>query len=308
MKDPLFLVLGLGFLILGSHWLVRSLQFFSFYFKWKPLFLSIVVLGFVSSSPECFVTINAGLKGLSDAALGNILGSNIINILLVLSLTGLFYSFSPDKQVSRFDMPALILGILALGLFFIDQIISRWEALLLLGFFAFYLKLLFRKRKTEEALPLKKEAPLSILKAGAYLIFGFAFLFIGSSWSVDSSLNIVKALSLSERFAGVFILSLSTSLPELVTSFQAVLKKEGGMALGNIIGSNLFNTLFILGSASALKPLHFSTGIYADYFFMLAVTLFLSLSFFIFKSIPKIIFGGFIISYFVYILFVSGSL
>lgn len=308
--DLLLLCLGLSFLIVGSHLLVSSLKTLSLYFKLKPLFLSIVVLGFASSSPEWFVTITAGFKDLSDAALGNILGSNVINILLVLSLAGLFYKFSSDRQIIRFDMPVLIVGSLILGLFSVNQRIDWWEALLLLGVFSAYLVLLFQKRKNEDV-SLKGDVldrKFSVFKALGILVFGFATLFVGSSLAVDSSLDIVESLSLSERFAGVFILSISTSLPELATSLQAVFKKEGEMALGNIVGSNIFNTLFVLGSAGLLSSLQFSKELYYDYFFVVLVTLLLWFALLFFKNIAKVVFTFFIAVYFLYIVFVSGAL
>ena len=308
MQALLLLILGLGFLVLGSHWLVNSLKSLSLYFKLTPLFLSIVVLGFVSSSPELFVTVTASFKDLSDAALGNILGSNVINILLVLSLAGLFYGFSWNRQIVQFDMPVLIASCCVLGLFSINQTISWLEGLFLLGIFSIYFVLLFRQRKSTKQEELSLDKNFSLFKSLKDLTLGFVVLFIGSSLAVDSSLNLVKTLSLSERFAGVFILSLSTSLPELAASLQAAFKKEGGMALGAIVGSNIFNILFVLGSASMLNPLHFSQGLYHDYFFMLFVTLILYFNLLIFKNIPKVVFGLFIISYFVYIAFVSGVL
>ncbi|MCY4320837.1 MAG: hypothetical protein OXC37_00305, partial [Bdellovibrionaceae bacterium] len=121
MLNFIFLFISLLFLLVGSHWLVKSLKGLSIYFKLKPLFLSIVVLGFVSSAPEYFVTLNAGLKNLSSVALGNILGSNIINILMVLGLSGLFYDFNYKKSILYFDIPILIFGILLVGLFSIDK-------------------------------------------------------------------------------------------------------------------------------------------------------------------------------------------
>ena len=302
------LIVALVFLILGSHLLVSSLRSFSIYFKLKPLFLSIVVLGFVSSSPEWFVTVTAGWKDLSDAAFGNILGSNVINILLVLALSGLFYSFSRDRQIIRLDIPVLIGGSFCLGLFSVNQKLVFFEALFLLGIFFVYLALLFQKRKSEKQKVSLEIKGFSLWKSLGKLLFGFIVLFTGSSLAVDSSLNLVEAVGLSERFAGVFILSLSTSLPELAASLQAVFKKEGEMALGNIIGSNIFNTLFVLGSAGLLNPIHFSKEIYFDYFFMLAITLILCFFLFFFERIPKIVFCFFIVSYFIYITFVSGAL
>ena len=312
MLNFLLLLLGLSFLLLGSHWLVKSLSGISFYFKLKPIFLSIVVLGFVSSSPECFVTLNASFKGLSSAALGNIVGSNVINILLVLSLAGLFYGFTWKKQIVYFDMSVLIFATLLLGLFSINKNIGFLDGLSLLTVFIIYLFFLFKQRKEENKTDSKEEQTLSssfcLKKSFVLTALGFLLLFTGSSLAVDSSLELVKAFSLSEKFAGIFILSLSTSLPELATSLQAVFKKQGEMALGNIIGSNIFNTLFVLGSASLLKPLQFPPELYSDYFFMFFVTLALFVSLLFFKKILKFIFSAFIISYFIYISFVSGIL
>ena len=306
MLNFLLLFFGLVFLLLGSHWLVKSLCGVSFYFKLKPVFLSIVVLGFVSSSPECFVTLNASFKGLSSVALGNILGSNVINILLVLAFAGLFYGFTWKKQIVYFDMSFLIFGTLLLGLFSIDKNIGFLDGLSLLTVFVIYMFFLFKRRKEESGAEKALSSSFSLTKSLGLTALGFVFLFVGSSLAVDSSLELVKAFSLSEKFAGIFILSLSTSLPELATSLQAVFKKQGEMALGNIVGSNIFNTLFVLGSASLLKPLQFPKDLYSDYFFMFFVTLILFLSFLYFKKILKFIFSVFIVSYFIYISFVSG--
>ena len=308
MLNLIFLLVGLFFLIIGSHWLVKTLKGISFYFKLKPLFLSIVVLGFVSSSPELFVTLNAGFKGLSSAALGNILGSNIINILLVLALAGLFYGFTFKKHIVYFDMSFLLFGTLLLGFLSIDKNIGFLDGLSLSTVFIIYMFFLFRQRKEEKREEVELPSSFSLTRYLALLLLGFVFLFIGSSLAVDSSLALVKVFSLSEKFAGVFILSLSTSLPELATSLQAVFKKEGEMALGNVVGSNIFNTLFVLGSSSLLKPLKFSNDLYSDYFFMSSVTVILFLSLLFFKTVPKIVFSIFIISYFIYISFVSGLL
>ena len=303
----LLFFLGLSFLVLGSHLLVSSLKSLSLYFKLSPVFLSIVILGFISSSPEWFVTMTASFKDLSSAALGNIFGSNVINILLVLALTGLFYNFSLDRQIARFDMPVLMGSILMLGLFSLNREFAFLEGLIFLGIFFGYLIFLFQRRKDTEVKTDSLSGKFSLWKDFVSLFLGFVILFFGSSLAVNSSLDMVEALSLSERFAGIFILSFSTSLPELATSLQAAFKKEGGMALGNIVGSNIFNTLFVLGSASLINPLYFSKGIYHDYFFMLSVTLFLWFALLLFKNIPRIIFGTFVISYFFYITFVSGA-
>ena len=304
IKDLLFLGTGLIFLLLGSHWLVKSLKGISIYFRLKPLFLSIVVLGFVSSAPEAFVTLNASFKDFSAVAMGNIIGSNIINVLLILSLSGLFCGLKKSEQILRFDMPVLIASAVLLGLVVIDKGLELWDGILLLFFFAGYLFLLFKKRKQEKQSQQALSTSFSVSKALIFLLAGFGLLFIGSSFTVDSSIALVKALSLSEKFAGVFILSLSTSLPELATTLQAGLKKEQEMALGNIIGSNLFNTLFVLGSASLINAMPF-LDFYGDYFFMCAIYALLFIGLLKFKKIPKAVFILFILAYVAYISIVS---
>ena len=306
MYIVLLLLSGFFFLVTGSHFLIKSLQDISLYFKLKPLFLSLVVLGFVSSAPEWFVTITASFQNLSDAAVGNVLGSNLINLLLILSLSGLFYLFLQDEQIVRFDMPVLTGSYAVLGLFAINQTISFLEGLILNGIFFLYLFLLFKKRKNTKQNKSNLSSNFSLFKSSINIILGFGLLFMGSRLTVNSSLSLVESFGLSQRFAGIFILSLSTSLPELATSVQAAFKKEGEMALGNIIGSNIFNTLFVLGSAGLINPISFSKEIYYDYFFMLFVTLVFWFCLSFFKNIPKTIFGFFIISYFIYIALVSG--
>ena len=148
-----------------------------------------------------------------------------------------------------------------------------------------------------------EEPDLKPLSSVAFLIIGFIVLFLGSSLAVDSSLNLVETFSLSEKFAGIFILSLSTSLPELASVLQASLKKESDIALGGIIGSNIFNTLFVLGTAGLFSSLSFLT-LYTDYFFMIAVHLALFLCLMLFTKIPKSIFVGFIGFYLFYIGFI----
>lgn len=314
MTDFVLLAFGLCVLILGSHWLLKSLKGLSIYFKLKPLFLSIVVLGFVSSSPEFFVSLNATMKELSSVAIGNILGSNIINILLVLSLGGLFCNFKKNVQIARLDMPVLMGSVLLLGLTVLDKVLGFLDGFIFLTLFLFYMVLLFKKRKADEGLSYNLAPNFSVFKSFVFLVIGFVFLFAGSSLAVDSAVRLVEVFSLDQKFAGVFILSLSTSLPELSAVLQAIFKKEQDMALGTIIGSNIFNTLFVLGSMALLKPLSFfmlgSTallkplsflGLYYDYFFMSVVTFILFVSLLFFKKIPKFIFVGFICLYFIYI-------
>lgn len=305
----LFLFLGLLFLAYGSSLLVQALQALSAYFKLKTLFLSIIVLGFVSSAPEFLVTVLSAYKGVHDAAIGNVIGSNIINISLVLSITALLYKCVSQKQIMRFDIPYLLFSFCLLMLLSIDQKLDQLESFILIVVFIVYLVSVFFKRKESQTQKLVVSSKLfSKFHCFKNLTVGFFLLFFGSSLVVNSTLGLIQAFNLSQRFAGIFILSLSTSLPELITALQAAHQKEKDMVLGVIIGSNVFNTLFILGSAGLIQSLQFSTSLYYDSGFMLISTLMLYLSFFVFNRLHRALAVLFILCYLIYIAFISGNL
>ncbi len=298
----LLFFLGLSLLIFGSHSLVRSLLALSQILRIKPLFLSIVVLGFVTSSAEWFVTLIAAHKGASDVALSNVIGSNTINILLVLGFVGLICPLRRvDSQIIKFDLPCLLGFLVFLGFLSYDGFLSVADCFFSLLVFVFYICFLFKNRKQEQVLESSPQESLGLFTSLRDLILGFICLFIGSHLMVDNSMEIGMTLGLSETFIGFFVLALGTSLPELVTSIFAALKKEGGMVLGNIIGSNIFNTLFIVGSAGLFQPLPVSSNLYTDYFFMFAISLFLWFVLATFKGISKKVSALFLIIYFAYI-------
>lgn len=313
----LLLAIGLTALILGGHFLVRFTIQFSRLWGVKPLFLSVVILGMGTSAPEWFVTSVASFQKSSGMALGNVIGSNIANILLILGLSGLFCRHPADRQVIRFDLPVFLLAIVILWFCSLNGIFSRLESGLFLILFTVYIALLFKQRKPESApesqdlqsipSPLQKGKKSHLFYLGG-LALGFCGLFTGSILTVDSAAELGKIFGLSEKFIGLFILSVGTSLPELAVSFQAIFKKQEEMALGNIVGSNIFNSLFILGSAGLIRPVAVSPGfLQADYPFLLAVSLLLFITLLLFKSLPKILAGSFLILYFSY-LFLSARL
>ena len=296
---------GIGLLVFGSHLIVRSLIALSLWLKVKPLFLSIVVLGFVTSAPEWFVTLSAAWKGVPEAALGNIVGSNIINILLVLGIAGMFRAHGANRQAVRFDLPCLLAAGLVFGALAWDRVFGFWDGLALLGLFALYLFFVFRQRESGPAAAAEGEGLSSSpgrWSAIRDLAFGFAALFIGSSFAVDAAVGLGKTFGLSEKFIGIFILSVGTSLPELASSLQALFKKQGEMALGNIVGSNIFNTLFVTGSSSLIVPLRFSPGLFFDFGFMLGAVVLLWAALFFLKGLPRPASALFAALYFLYAL------
>ena len=283
----------------------------------KPLFLSIVILGMGTSAPEWFVTSAASFQKSSGMALGNVIGSNIANILLILGVSGLFYRHLSDRQVTWFDLPAFLMATLILWGCSINGVLGRLESGFFLILFVVYLALLFKQGKPETTSAVqnlkssppsqKKEKKTYLLYLGG-LLLGFCGLFAGSILTVESAAELGKTFGFSEKFIGLFILSVGTSLPELAVSLQAIFKKQEEMALGNVVGSNMFNSLFVLGSAGLIQPVIVSPGfLRVDYPLLFAVSLLLFMSLVLFKALPRILAGGFLVLYFSYI-FISTRL
>ena len=316
MINSLLLAAGLTILSLGGHFLVRSTIQLSRLWGVKPLFLSIVILGMGTSAPEWFVTSVASFQKSSGMALGNVIGSNIANILLILGLSGLFHRHLSNRQVTWFDLPAFLLVTLLLWICSVNGIFSRLEGGFFLILFIVYLALLFKQRKPETTLttqnlksfsPSQKGKKTYLFYLGS-LLLGFIGLFAGSILTVESAAELGKIFGFSEKFIGLFVLSVGTSLPELAVSLQAIFKKQEEMALGNVVGSNMFNSIFVLGSAGLIEPVIISPGfLRVDYPFLFAVSLLLFGSLVLFKALPRILAGGFLVLYFSYI-FISTRL
>ncbi|MGI9548591.1 MAG: sodium:calcium antiporter [Bdellovibrionales bacterium] len=296
---------GLSLLVLGSHLLVRSLISLSYFFRVKPLYLSIIVLGFVTSSSEWFVTFIAAYREIPEAALSNVIGSNTINILLILSFVSLICPFkNRDPQIIKFDLPCLLSFLVFVAILSYDGFLNFIDCLFLLLTFGVYLYFLFHIQKKEGA----QESPsphkdLGLMVASRDLVLGFGCLFLGSHWMIDNAIQLSLSLGWSERFIGFLVLALGTSLPELAVCISAALKKEVEMILGNIIGSNIFNTLFVVGSAGLLTTLPVSAALYGDYLFMFLVTLSLWILLAVVKGIPRWSSFCFLVAYASYIFF-----
>ena len=306
MNPYIFLFLGFLLLFGGGHLLINSVIALSQKLRVKPLFLSIIVLGFMTSSPEWFVSFLSACDGISwmpnfisslfsfckqnsSVAVGNVMGSNLANFLLILCLTGLFCSIKNiDTQVSKFDLPCLLGFSLLLGVLGYDGQISFVDGFICSVVFVSYLVLIFRKRKQQKNSPQEeiKDVSLSLPLACLLLVAGFVCLFVGSNFAIDSSIEIAHQLGFSEKFVGIFMLSVGTSMPELVTCLVAALKKEVDMLVGGIVGSNIFNTLFILGSVSLIQPLMVSSDLYWDYLVVLLASLSLWVVILFFKRLP----------------------
>ena len=296
-----FFAAGLVLLGLGGHFLIHWTLHLSRRFRLKPVFLSVVILGMGTSAPEWFVTTGAAFKGYSDAALGNVIGSNIANILLILGGVGVFCLQPEEEQTKRLSLPFLLSSFACLFFLGLDGALSRPDAVLALGLFAVYLKLLVKNSRRKEAGDLQQKQAGGGWKAAGGVLLGFLLLFAGSELTVQGAVSLGRGFGLSERFVGLFLISIGTSLPEGAAAVAGLIKKQKEMVLGNIAGSNIFNTLFVLGSAALVRPLEDCRKFFPDFLWMSGAAAALTAALFVFKKLPR---GGaflFVSSYILYI-------
>ena len=256
--EVLKLGLGLYFLLKGSGILVKKSFILAERLQVNPFFIGVLVLGMGTSAPEWAVSSFAALKGLPNLALGNIFGSNIFNILLVLGLLLLRPLAAHKIQLIKKDVLFLSISGFLLIPIMSDSFISRWEAsLLTLIFGAYILSLfIFRKKAPEESVVSLGSTYLPPLSKEMLFIFlSFGLLIVGSHLSIMGASGLGRSIGMSERLIGIIILSVGTSLPELFSSITALLKNHKDMAVGNIIGSNIFNTFAIFGTAGLILPI-----------------------------------------------------
>ncbi len=252
----LLLVVGFSMLVKGADWFVDGAAGIATKFGIPQLIVGLTIVAMGTSAPEAGVSITATLDGNVGVAVGNVVGSNILNILIILGLTGLITSVAIQKSTLFVEIPymlAITAVLYVMGL--TGNTISRLEGLILWVLFIAYLVYLFiqaRKGKTENTTENR-----SIWKLLILAIFGGVIVVWGSNITVDSATAIAEAIGLSERVIGLTIVALGTSLPELVTSVTAARKGNADIAIGNIVGSNIFNILFILGTSALVKPLLF---------------------------------------------------
>lgn len=225
--------------------------------------LTIVAMG--TSAPEAAVSISAALKGNAEITIGNIVGSNILNILIILGITSVIISVKVAASTIKYELPFMIAITAVLLLFgYTGGNITFSEGILLWVLFILYLTYLFvmAKRNKDETDDKQEEKPL--WKLIIFILLGLFMIVFGSDISVDGASAIAKAVGISERFIGLTIVALGTSLPELVTSIAAARKGKADIAIGNIVGSNIFNILFVVGTTSLITPVVFASNFIID--------------------------------------------
>ncbi len=251
-------VSGLVFLIAGAEALVKGSSRLASSFGISPLIIGLTVVAFGTSSPELAVSIKSALSEQSGIAVGNVIGSNIFNVLFILGISALIIPLRVSKQLVRLDVPLMITLSVILLVFSLDEIFSRTDGLILVGGLITYLAFLFYQNRKENLGSTNNSTtdpgPGSQVVNLVLVVCGLALLVLGSRWLVDSAVSFAEFLGISELIIGLTIIAAGTSLPEVVTSIVAAVRGERDIAVGNIVGSNIFNIMGVLGIASIVTP------------------------------------------------------
>jgi|Deesub1362A_J573_1020465.scaffolds.fasta_scaffold00377_28 cation:H+ antiporter len=254
MLDYLLLILGFIFLHFGAESFIKGSSRLAYLYRVKPIIIGLTIVAFGTSSPEAFVSILAAIQKSEGISIGNIIGSNIANIGLVLGLSALVRPIKVESSVLKRELPFMLIVTIIFYIFCIDLALSRFEGSILfagiIGFIFFQIKYVGENYRKETVLIQK----IKKLKYMVFTFVGLLLLLLGAQLLVKAGANIALKLGVSQLIIGLTMIAVGTSLPELATSLVAALRKQGDISLGNIVGSNIFNILFVMGTASLLLP------------------------------------------------------
>ena len=268
----LLLVIGCVALILGANWLVDGATSVGIRAKLSPLIIGLTIVAFGTSLPELIINVFSCIKGSSGLAIGNIVGSNIMNILLILGVASIIYPIDVSRISIRRDIPAGFVATAALFVFANytwGSLTINWiEGLLLLAMAAGYLFLTMKKNESPSEEVEAIQIPMPWWKTILYLVLGIGGLYIGGELVSNNAQIIAKAWGMSEAMIGLTVVAMATSLPELITSIVAASKKNSGIAIGNVLGSNILNICVVLGISGLITPLQFDTQMNNTLYFL----------------------------------------
>ena len=276
--DYVFIVVGFILLILGADWLVKGGKGIAARLGVSKLIIGLTIVSIGTSLPEMLVNVMASLGGNSGLAIGNVLGSNIANILLIIGTTAIICNLSVRRSTVVSEIPfsltaAILVGFLANSALWYesshDLFLSRGDGLILLLFFFLFMAYIFSTEKSEETKLLTPDKPIKVSGNLLFIGFGVASLYLGGKWVVDGAVSIAKVFEISDALIGLTIVAVGTSLPELVTSISSALKNDADIAVGNAIGSNIFNILWVLGISAVIKPIPFDVASNIDIFMVI---------------------------------------
>nr|WP_106783076.1 calcium/sodium antiporter [Lysinibacillus timonensis] len=282
----LLLLVGFALLIKGADYFVDGASNIASSLRVSPLLIGLTIVAFGTSAPEATVSILAALQGSADVTLGNVVGSNIFNITFIVGVTAFLSPLMVESSTIRKEIPFTMLGSIVLlvlmsdvalnGL--LDNVLSRSDGLVFLLIFSVFMYYIFevaRNNRLDAAPEIVNDKPLSKTSWGKYILFtigGLIAIIFGGNLVVTNAVEIAYSFGMSETLVGLTIVAIGTSLPELVTSVTAALKKESEIALGNLVGSNIFNILFVVGVSAVIYPLPVDADIFIDLFILIAVT------------------------------------
>ena len=308
----ILLIVGFVMLIKGADWFVEGASKIAGKFGIPQIVIGLTIVAMGTSAPEAAVSITAALKGSAEITIGNVVGSNILNILLILGITSVITSLAVKKNTLNIEIPFVIVVSAVLAFMGLkDGYISRIDGAVLWIMFIIFLGYLFYLSKkgvdTETDDVPELEEGDTVLKMLALIIIGGALIIFGSDVTVDAATEIARAFGWSERLIGLTIVAFGTSLPELITSVTAGIKGKADIAVGNIVGSNIFNILFVVGTTALITPVVYASGFFIDSIVCIATAVLLFVCVFLGKNKKLTRTGGVVmlisfVVYFVYLL------
>ncbi len=284
--SSILVLVGFALLIKGADFMVDGSTLLAKKNKIPDLAIGLTIVAFGTSAPELVVNTVASYEGHSDIVLGNIIGSNNFNLFMILGIVGLIYPITVQSSTVWKEIPisffaAIVFLVLANGYLFSNELgLSRLDGFILLMMFMMFLFYIYKQMKNDVTITEVEVVPASNWKIWGFIIAGLIGLVIGGKLIVDNAVSIASGLGVSEKIIGLTIIAAGTSLPELMTSVVAALKKNSDIAIGNIIGSNIFNIFLILSISSLVRPVEFSSVFNTDIYFLLGGTAFLFLAMF----------------------------
>ena len=303
----IYLVLGLVLLLVGGEWLVRGAAGMARIWRVPPILIGVTIIGMGTSMPELMVSVEAAFAGAPGIAIGNVVGSNIANILLILGLSAAVTPLIAPFAKLRFDLTWMIAAAVLLPIVFYDLVLSRLEGLAFVLLLAGFLIWSVRRSEAEED---DGEPPSSLPVAAVTAAVGLGGILIGAWLLVDSASNIARYFGISEAVIGLTIVAIGTSLPEMATSVIAAMRGQRDLAIGNAVGSNIFNILAILGLTAMVKPIEIDPRFLTlDVWIVIAVSLVLGAVIFLRNGLSRSVGLGFLAVYVAYLAFsaLSGS-
>lgn len=248
MHPAIWLLLGITLLIIAGEVLVRGAVGIARKVKVSTLVIGMTVVSFGTSAPELFVSLDAALDGNAAIAVGNVVGSNIANLALVLAITALIFPLVVDRNSLIIDWPMMILSTALFWLFCLDGVIVQWEGVVLFALLlTFVVFLITKSRRTHVENEKKQNKVLPLWQTTSFLLGGLVGLYFGAEWLVDGAIGVARSFDVGEHVIAVTVVAFGTSVPELVASSAAALKKETDISIGNLIGSNIFNIMVVIG-------------------------------------------------------------